>query len=271
MRSGNARAAAPAVGIVAGWTLLAACAGSGAGAPPATGPVATSGRGDRTEAYAKLVSKLERFEVAGGVRTEQGHVLPETILIEIRSEVCVESRRPGARFWSLDYDTCFVWVARDSVDARGEYSVAVPCLDADRTYESRDEYGELRLVQRGPVTYLAESDAGWRMQDTFASSRSQRRDLVLEVRTERFFVVEEEATLRERPHEEADPLELHRFGTAVDVLRFHQGWAECVMSGRIGWMEMRFLGTEQEMKDRAPFRERPPLRGADRPGGAGAP
>jgi hypothetical protein len=270
MRSGLDAVAAGAAGLLAG-ALLLGCAGS---TGVDTARPASASRGapdDRTEAWARLVSHLERFEVAGSVRTEQGHVLPENIVIEIRSEVCVESRDPGARFWSLDYDTCFVWVARESVDARGEYSVGVPCLDADRTYESRHEFGELRLVQRGPVTYVAESDAGWRMQDTFASSRSQRRDLVLELDTDRFFVVEPEAVLRERPRAEAPELGTHRFGKSVDVLRFHQGWAECLMDGRIGWMEMRFLGTEDEMKERAPRPPQPPLRGQDRAGGEAGP
>ncbi len=216
--------------------------------------------------HEKLLKRLENFEVAGGVRTEQGHVLPELITVEIRSEICVESRRPDARFWSLDYDTCFVWVSRDTVDVRGEYKVAVPCLDADKKYELKDRAGELRLVPRGPVTYVAESDAGWRIQDTFTSARSQRRDLVLELTTDRFFIILDDASLRERPREDAAPLASYAFGEGVDVLRFHQGWAECLMDGRIGWMEMRFLGTEEEMQEQAPFREKSPLRGTDRGG-----
>ena len=190
-------------------------------------------------------------------------MLPETIAIEIRSEVCVESRPLGARFWSLDYDTCFVWVDRDSTGDDGRYSVAVPCLDADVTYESKDGQGELRLVQRGPVTFLAESDAGWTIQDTFASSRSQNRDLVLELRTDKFWVVADEADLRLRPAAAAAALQRCRFGDEVEVLRFHQGWAECLRDGRIGWVEMKSLGTEEQMKESAPFRDRAPLREGD--------
>jgi hypothetical protein len=248
--------------------FLVACAGLGAG----WGVLAHAGDDARdTARHEKLLKRLEDFEVSGGVRTEQGHILPEIITVEIRSEICVESRRPGARFWSLDYDTCFVWVSRDTVDGRGEYRVSVPCLDADKKYESKDRVGELRLVPRGPVTYVAESDAGWRIQDTFASARSQRRDLVLELTTDRFFVLDDEAPLRVRPRETAELLGSFRFGDGVDVLRFHQGWAECVTGDRIGWMEMRFLGTEAEMKERAPFRGKSPLRGTDRGEGGASP
>ncbi len=260
-------AARAAAALRAGFFLAASAGFCAAGAAPARAeddPKAP----DRHE---KLLKRLEDFEVSGGVRTEQGHILPELITVEIRSEICVESRRPGARFWSLDYDTCYVWVSRDTVDARGEYQVSVPCLDADKTYELKDRAGELRLVPRGPVTYLAESDAGWRIQDTFTSARSQRRDLILELTTDRFFVILDEAPFRERPREDAALLAGYAFGEGVDVLRFHQGWAECVMGGRIGWMEMRFLGTEEEMKEQAPFREKPPLRGTDRGEGGAAP
>ena len=246
--------------------LLLACAGcaSGGGPPGGMTPAA-----ERTVAYEKLVGTLEPFQVSGGVRTHLGQVLPETIVIEIRSEVCVESRAPGARFWSLDYDTCFVWVSRDTTGADGTYAVQVPCLDADRTYQSKHSFGELRLVQRGPVTYLAESDAGWKMQDTFASSRSQIRDLVLELDTQKLFIVLDDALLRARPVDDAATLGRYSFGASVDVLRFQKGWAECLKDGRIGWMEMRFLGTEEEMKVKAPFRKQTPLRGTDR--GAGGP
>jgi hypothetical protein len=218
-----------------------------------------------------LVGRLQPFEVSGGVHTDRGDLLPETIAIEIRNEVCVESRAPGARFWSLDYDTCFVWVARDSVGANGSYSVSVPCLDADATYESSDKFGELRLVQRGPVTFLAESDAGWKMQDTFASSRSQKRDLVLDLRTDKFWVVVSQAELRARPRADAPVFSRFRFGDAVEVVRFHQGWAECLTDGRIGWMEMGSLGTEEEMKEGAPARDRPPPGGGDPPGSGASP
>lgn len=260
-------AARAAAGLRAGVFLVL---GAGLCAGP-EGVARAADDGKDAERHAKLLKRLEDFEVSGGVRTEQGHVLPEIITVEIRSEICVESRLPGARFWSLDYDTCFVWVSRDTVDARGEYKVSVPCLDADKKYETKDRAGELRLVPRGPVTYLAESDAGWRIQDTFTSARSQRRDLVLELATDRFFVLDDEAPFRERPREDAALLAGYAFGDGVDVLRFHQGWAECLMDGRIGWMEMRFLGTEEEMKERAPFRERSPLRGTDRGGGGASP
>ena len=67
------------------------------------------------------------------------------ITIAIRSEICVESREPGSRFWSLDYDTCFVYVAQDTLNASGEYEVSVPCIDAHEEYESKHSFGELRL------------------------------------------------------------------------------------------------------------------------------
>jgi hypothetical protein len=260
MRSHRRPGTAGGVGWLAGFAL-AACGGcaSAGGPPPAAAP-----EGERAAAYSRLIAALEPFEVTGGVRTHLGQILPETISIEIRSEICVESRAAGARFWSLDYDTCFVWVSRDSADADGTYSVSVPCLDADRTYQSQHSFGELRLVQRGPVTYLAESDAGWKMQDTFASSRSQRRDLVLELDTQKLFIVGDDAVLLARPKEEAPTLARYPFGATVEVLRFQQGWAECLKDGRIGWIEMRHLGTEEEMKGRAPFRSQTPLRGIDR-------
>src|SRR5262245_63336190 len=99
MRSRRDRAVAGLAGVALAGSLLAACAGSVGGGPT---PAAPSG-GGRGNAYARLIDRLEHFEVSGGVRTEGGHMLPETIAIEIRSEVCVESRAPGARFWSLDY------------------------------------------------------------------------------------------------------------------------------------------------------------------------
>ena len=46
----------------------------------------------------------------------------------------------------------------------------------------------------------------------------------------------------------------HPFGTSVEVVRFHGGWAQILMGGRLGWMEMRFLGTQQEMEDARPFK-----------------
>jgi hypothetical protein len=245
---------------------LAGCllAGCGRTAGPAARPGAPAGVDERSAAYARLIGRLERFDVSGGVHTDRGDLLPETISIEIRSEVCVESRAPGARFWSLDYDTCFVWVSRDSVGPDGEYSVGVPCLDADATYESHEKFGELRLVQRGPVTFLAESDAGWQLQDTFASSRTQRRDLVLDLRTDRFWVVVDDAALRRRPLATAPRIGGFSFGDGVDVVRFHQGWAEVVTRGKIGWIEMRCLGTQDEMKRTAPLRKRLPPGGENR-------
>ena len=180
-------------------------------------------------AYVRLQEQLETFKVEGAVRTSEGLLLPETITIEIRSEVCVESRQPGARFWSLDYDTCFTYTAVDSLDEKGEYSVSVPCLDADRTYETSHAFGDLRVVQRGPVSFVASSDAGWRHQETFSSSRTQRRDLILTLDTDTFYVVRDPAVFRERPEPEATVLKEFGFGTGVEVVRFHQGWAQCLM------------------------------------------
>lgn len=263
----------------AGWVLLlgvlmAACTGSGVSVAPGTRPdsVGAALETDRSAAYRKMLATLDKFHVAGGIRTDDGLLLPEIITIEIRSEVCVESREPGARFWSLEYDTCFVYVAVDTAGADGEYSVEVPCLDADQTYESRHAFGDLRLVQRGPVSFLAASDAGWRHQETFTSSRSQRRDLVLSLDTDTFWVVEEEARLRSRPDGGAETLGVYPFGAGIPVIRFNQGWAECRVDGRIGWMEMQDLGTEEEMKLKAPLMLTPvpkvrPLREAgDSPG-----
>jgi hypothetical protein len=193
------------------------------------------------------------------VKTSDDLLLPETIVIEIKSEICVESREPGARFWSLDYDTCFSYTAVDSVDETGEYSVAVPCLDADRTYESTHPFGDFRMLQRGPVSFVASSDAGWRHQETFTSSRTQRRDLILTLHTDTFYVVGDGAALRERPRPEASTIREYEFGTGVEVVRFHQGWAQCLMGGSLGWMEMRFLGTEREMKELAPLKGKRPV------------
>ena len=112
-------ATGPKRGFAAAALLCAGCAAS-VGTPSGSTP------GDeRARAYAGLVETLETFEVSGGVRTHLGQVLPETIVIEIKSEVCVESRAPGARFWSLDYDTCFAWVSRDST-ARQRRSKSAP-------------------------------------------------------------------------------------------------------------------------------------------------
>jgi hypothetical protein len=201
-----------------------------------------------------LQGELETFRVAGAVKTSDGLLLPETIVIEIKSEVCVESREPGARFWSLDYDTCFSYTAVDSVDETGEYSVAVPCLDPDRTYESTHPFGDFRMVQRGPVSFAASSDAGWKHQETFTSSRTQRRDLILTLDTDTFYVVGDTAIFRDRPWAEATAIREYGFGTGVEVVRFHQGWAQCLMDRSLGWIEMRFLGTEREMNDLAPLK-----------------
>ena len=97
------------------------------------------------------------------------------------------------------------------------------------------------------------------------------RDLVLELRPDRFFLLDDDVPLRLRPQPDAETISRHAYGNGVDVLRFHQGWAECLMSGRIGWMEMRFLGTEEEMEEQAPYRAKPPLRGTDRGGGGASP
>ena len=238
-----------------GWLIPMACllASCQAGAPSARGPV-TDLAGAQQSAYLSLENRLDTFHVTGEVKTSEGILLPERITIEIKSEVCVESRQPGARFWSLDYDTCFTYASIDTVDEKGEYSVSVPCIDADRTYESRHAFGDLRLVQRGPVSFLAESDAGWRHQETFSSSRIQRRDLILTLEPETFYVIGDEAVLRERSEADAPEIRKYPFGAGVDVIRFQGGWAQCLMDGRIGWIEMRSLGTEAEMKEIAPVK-----------------
>jgi hypothetical protein len=216
-----------------------------------------AGADARSAATAKLLESVGSFAVSGAVKTEEGLLLPEFIAIEIKSEICVESREPGARFWSLDYDTCFAFVASDSLDAAGEYSVAVPCLDADATYESHHSFGDLRLIQRGPVSFLAESSAGWNHHETFTSSRTQRRDLLLTLEPEVFWVVKEGGELRERPVPAAAAIRRMDFGTGVPVVRFHEGWAEVVLGDRMGWMEMRFLGTEKQLEEARPFRGKP--------------
>jgi hypothetical protein len=230
---------------------IASCTGTRS---PAARPADFSHLSPREAAYAQLQAEVETFHVAGAVKTSDGLLLPETIVIEIKSEICVESRQPGARFWSLDYDTCFAYTAVDSVDETGEYSVSVPCLDPDRAYESSHPFGDLRVVQRGPVAFVASSDAGWRHQETFTSSRTQRRDLILTLDTDTFYVVGDSGVLRARPIPEADEIRQYDFGTAVEVVRFHQGWAQCLMGRHLGWMEMRFLGTEREMKELAPIK-----------------
>jgi hypothetical protein len=213
----------------------------------------------RADAYLRLADRLDTFNVSGAVQTSEGLLLPENIRIEIKSEICVESREPGARFWSLDYDTCFTFASIDTVDEQGQYSVSVPSIDADQTYESHHSFGDLRLVQRGPVSFLADSDAGWKHQETFSSSRNQRRDLILTLEPELFYVVRDEGVLQERPLAESPVIRTFKFGTAIEVIRFQKGWAQCLMGKRIGWMEMRYLGTEAEMKERAPLKQKPDL------------
>jgi hypothetical protein len=252
--------AAGAIAALLAASLIACNATRGAGVARSADAPAGPPRSEREVAYDRLLTKVDPFRVEGGVRTEEGWLLPESIRIEVRSEICVESREPGSRFWSLDWDTCFVYVSVDTLDARGEYDVAVPSLDADRSYEASHSFGDIRLVQRGPVTFLAESSAGWRHQETFTSSRNQRRDLVLSLDTDTFWVVEDAADFRSRPHAAATLLGRFRFGDGIEVVRFHQGWAECVMEEKIGWMEMRCLGTEEEMKVKAPFKGTPQLK-----------
>lgn len=259
----GARPAAAGVGLLlaAAW-LLASCAttaGTGSVAPSSRGAdasaaaAAPAGGDVRSLAYRRLLGRVATFQVAGAVKTDEGLLLPESIHITIRSEVCVESRAPGSRFWSLDYDTCFVYVSVDSLDDRGEYHVSVPCLDADRSYESRHSFGDLRLVQRGPVSFVAESDAGWRHQETFTSSRTQRRDLILTLETDTFWVITADANLHRRPDGAAELVKTYPFGTGLEVMRFHAGWAECRMGSYLGWVEMKHLGTEEEMRRKQPL------------------
>ena len=242
-----------ALAVVGGAAGLAVASCGGTRAPSA-GTASAPSPDARRSAFAQLEAQLETFHVSGAGKTSDGLLLPETIVIEIKSEICVESREPGARFWSLDYDTCFAYTAVDSVDATGEYSVAVPCLDADRTYESTHPFGDFRMVQRGPVSFVASSDAGWRHQETFTSSRTQRRDLILTLDTDTFYVVGDTAVFRDRPQPTAAAIREYQFGTGVEVVRFHQGWAQCLMDRSLGWMEMRFLGTEREMRELAPLK-----------------
>jgi hypothetical protein len=232
-------------------TALAAAPANAAGEAPAADA--------RKGAWIRLRDRLEQFHVEGAVKTEDGLLLPETIFIEIRSEICVESREPGARFWSLDYDTCFVFVHRDTLDENGTYSVSVPSLDADVAVESRHNFGDLRLVPRGPVSFLAESDAGWRHQETFSSSRTQRRDLLLTLDPESFWVVKPDAVFRERPRENAAVHRSCPYGTEIPVIRFYQGWAQARIGSTIGWMEMRFLGTREQMEAGRPFKGKEPV------------
>jgi hypothetical protein len=241
-----------------GW-FAAVIAGFAAAAAPDAASAPRVSAEARAAAAATLLESVGSFAVSGAVKTEEGLLLPESIVVEIRSEICVESRESGARFWSLDYDTCFTFVARDSLDAAGEYSASVPCLDADKTYESKHSFGELRLIQRGPVSFRAESDAGWNHQETFTSSRTQRRDLLLTLQPEVFWVVKDGCEVRDRPQPAAAAVRAVEFGTGVPVVRFHEGWAEVVLEERIGWMEMRFLGTEKQLEEARPFRGKLPV------------
>ena len=251
------------VGVVGGLLTFVSCS-----APGVPGPGASPGRGssaigspavplgEKDEAYRRLVDRLDEFKVAGVVRTVDGLLLPEHIEISIQSQVCVESRRPGTRFWSLEYDTCFVYADLDTVDASGNYSLRVPCTDADRTYESHHDFGDLRLVQRGPVSFVAVSDAGWKHQETFSTSRLQRRDLELTLDPETFFVIETEVPMRGRADPGADVIRNLEFGTSVDVIRFLRGWAEVRCARRIGWVKMHYLGSRAEMERAAPLKRK---------------
>ena len=222
----------------------AATVGTQAVADPSAPP------GSLAQAYDRLVSKLDTLTVSGAVKTSDGILLPETIRIEVHTDVCIESRQPGSRFWSLDYDTCFTFVSVDTVDASGNYSVAVPCLDADRDYQQSFPFGDLRLVPKGPVSFLADSDGGWRHQETFTSSRSQQRDLILSFEPHSFFVIAPKAEAYSRPQTVGDVLRSCAFGEEVKVIRFHAGWAECLFANMIAWIEMKGLGTEDDVKDK---------------------
>jgi hypothetical protein len=45
-----------------------------------------------------------------------------------------------------------------------------------------------------------------------------------------------------------DVLRSVAFGEEVKVIRFHAGWAECLFKDSIGWIEMKGLGTEEDVK-----------------------
>jgi hypothetical protein len=229
--------------------LLAACQG-GKSTVATQATADPSGTASLAEAYARLISKLDTLTVSGAVKTSDGILLPETIRIEVHTEVCAESRPPGSRFWSLDYDTCFTFVSVDTVDEKGNYTVAVPCLDADRDYQGSFPFGDLRLVPKGPVSFLADSDGGWRHQETFTSSRSQQRDLILSFEPHSFFVIAPKAEAYSRPKTVGDVLRSVAFGEEVKVIRFHAGWAECLFKDSIGWIEMKGLGTEEDVKEK---------------------
>jgi|GEM_PF-3249511 hypothetical protein len=233
------------------FLLIAGCQGGASTvATQAVADPSTPPAGSLAQAYARLISKLDTLTVSGAVKTSDGILLPETIRIEVHTEVCAESRPPGSRFWSLDYDTCFTFVSVDTVDANGTYTVAVPCLDADRDYQESFSFGDLRLVPKGPVAFLADSDGGWRHQETFTSSRSQQRDLILSFEPHSFFVIAPKAEAYSRPQTVGDILRSCAFGEEVKVIRFHAGWAECLFNNMIGWVEMKGLGTEEDVKEK---------------------
>ncbi|NNE44975.1 MAG: hypothetical protein HKN12_12270, partial [Gemmatimonadetes bacterium] len=71
-----------------------------------------------------------------------------------------------------------------------------------------------------------------------------------------FWVVKEGAEFWERPRPEAK-LRDCPFGMAAPVVRFHQGWAQVILEDRIGWIEMKFLGTEAQMLAGKPFKGKP--------------
>ena len=241
-------------GCALGLLLIAGCQGTGTvGTSAAVDPSAPPG--SLAEAYTRLISKLDTLTVSGAVKTSDGILLPETIRIEVHTEVCTESRPPGSRFWSLDYDTCFTFVSVDTVDEQGNYSVAVPCLDADRDYQESFSFGDLRLVPKGPVSFLADSDGGWRHQETFTSSRSQQRDLILSFEPHSFFVILPKADAFARPQPQSAHLRSCTFGEEVKVIRFHAGWAECLFPDQIAWIEMKSLGTAEDVKAKQPAEE----------------
>lgn len=247
----NARARiAFALGFVCAVHLGAGCAPSSLSTAP--GVAATSPVPTLASARAGLLGKLDTLRVSGAVKTADGILLPETIRVEIRTEVCTEFRAPGSRFWSLDYDTCFVYVSADTVDSSGAYDVALPCLDADREYQGSFPFGELRLVPKGPVSFLAESDGGWKHQETFTSARSQQRDLLLSFEPHVFYVVTPKASFRARSDSASVETRSFPFGQEMQVIRFHLGWAECLTADGIGWMEMRCLGTKEDVAEREP-------------------
>jgi hypothetical protein len=230
--------------------LIAGCQGGASTVRTQAAVDPSAGANSLAQAYARLISKLDTLTVSGAVKTSDGILLPETIRIEVHTEVCTESRPPGSRFWSLDYDTCFTFVSVDTVDANGNYTVAVPCLDADRDYQESFPFGDLRLVPKGPVAFVADSDGGWRHQETFTSSRSQQRDLILSFEPHSFFVITPKADAYPRPQTVGEVIRSVAFGEEVKVIRFHAGWAEVLFNNTIGWVEMKGLGTEEDVKEK---------------------